>query len=196
MEASAAQPPSADQILGAELAARLQCGLLSTQELLEAYASAKKLIARASRADLRAFGKDRNALGPSLRAFKRRGDLPEWVEADVTHLIAATVARSNEKQKRQRSLAPTQRPREANRKQRVDDVDVDLEQPAPVSDVELEHPPLDEEGEFELPPEPVPDDSMFEWPPGVTQEDDVFLEVPVVEGGGRSRAAPSALTKS
>ena len=152
MEASAGQPPTADQTLGADLASRLQSRLASTQELLDAYESAKQLIARASRADLLGLlrGKDRNALGPSLRAFKRRGDLPEWVEADVTNLIEATVALARS---HPRSLAPTQRPREANRKQRVDDVE--LEQPAPVSDVELEHPPEDEECKFELPSECV-----------------------------------------
>jgi len=184
---------SADQILGAELATRLQCRLVSVEELLDAYDSAKQLIARASRADLVGLlrGKDRNALGPSLRAFRRRGDLPDWVEADVTHLIAATVARTEVKQGRQQKRrGSTTRPwswnsREANRKQRVDEEDVELEQPAPVSDVELEHPPEDEECECELPP--VPDDSMLEWPPGVAQDDDVFLEVPVVEGGRKKQ---------
>ena len=173
----AGQPPTADQILGAELATRLQCRIAGTEELLGTYQSAKQLIARASRADLLGLlkGKDRNALGPSLRAFGRRGDLPEWVEADVTHLIASTVARSKGEQKRQRALAPTQRPRRANRKQSGDDVEV--EQPAPVSDVELEHPPQDEDCTFEAPP--PEDDCKLELPP---QDDGVFLELPVVQG--------------
>ena len=144
----AGQLLTADKILGAELATRLQCRIAGTEELLGTYQSAKQLIARASRDDLVGLlrGKGPNALGPSLRAFGRRRDLPEWVEADVTQLIAATVARSHGKQKRQRAAAPTQRPRQANRKQSGDDVE--LEQPANVSDVEVEHPPQDEDCKF------------------------------------------------
>ena len=96
------------------------------------------------------------------------------------NLIDTTLTRA-------RSHPPTQRPREANRKRRVDDAE--LEQPAPVSDVELEHPLEDEECKSELPPEP--DDSRLELPlPGVVQHDGVFLEAPVpVERGRKQQRA-------
>ena len=64
MKASAGQPPTADQILGAVLDSRLQCPLASTKALLDAYESAKQLIARARSADLVGLlrGKDPGAL--------------------------------------------------------------------------------------------------------------------------------------
>ena len=179
----AGQPPTTDKTLEAELATRLQCRIAGTDELLGTYQSAKQLIDCASRADLVGLlrGKDPTALGPSLRAFGRRRDLPDWVEVDVTHFIAATVARSQSKQKQQRALAPTQRPRQANRQQSGHDVE--LEQPALVSDVELQHPFQTEDCKFVAPP--PGDHCELELPRGVTQDHGVFLEVPAtrVQGG-------------
>ena len=176
--------PTADELLGAELATRLQCRVAGTEELLATYESAKQLIERTDRAGLAILlkGKDSNALGPSLRKFGRRPDLPEWVAADVTHLIAATVARSKGEK---RALAPTQHPRPANRQ-------LALEEPAPDGDVELEHPvlPIQEEDckskEATQCKSKVPTQSPL-W----TQDQHGFLELPRVPGRKHRRTSTS-----